>query len=161
MVTANTLKEFQFFKNLREDQLEKLAAIATEESYAAGSQMYKKGDPARCLLFVQEGKIIMSLENYMGPHRSPIHVTVDTITKGETMGWSAVVEPYIYTLSALCIDDARFIALDAAKLRSLMEEDTDMGYKIMKEIAKVIASRLTHTRIILVGERGLSSLTEY
>jgi len=28
-------------------------------------------------------------------------------------------------------------------------------------VSKVISTRLTHTRIILVGERGLSVLTEY
>jgi len=161
MVTANVMKEFNFFRDFTDEQLEKLAAIATEESHAAGSQMYKKGDPARSLFLLQEGKVVMSLESYLGPHRPSMQVTVDTIAKGEVMGWSAVVEPFIYTLSALCIDNAKLIALDAAKLRNLMEEDSDLGFKTMKAIAKVIASRLSHTRIILVGERGLSQLTEY
>ncbi len=51
--------------------------------------------------------------------------------------------------------------IDAAKLRELMEEDCPMGFKVMKSIGKVLASRLNHTRIILVGERGLSHLSEY
>jgi hypothetical protein len=42
-----------------------------------------------------------------------------------------------------------------------MEEDCALGFRMMKATAKVIANRLTHTRIILVGERGLSTLTEY
>jgi CRP-like cAMP-binding protein len=161
MVTANVLKEFNFFKDFTNEQLERLASITAEETYAAGSQMYKKGDPARSLYILLEGKVVMSLESYLGPHRPPMQVTVDTIARGETMGWSAVVEPYIYTLGALCIDNTSLIALDAAKLRSLMDEDCDLGYKVMKAIAKIISSRLSHTRIILVGERGLSHLTEY
>jgi len=161
MVTANMLKEFNFFKDFTNEQLEKLSSIAAEETYAAGSQMYKKGDPARSLYILLEGKVVMSLESYLGPHRPPMQVTVDTIARGETMGWSAVVEPYIFTLGALCIDNTRLFALDAAKMRGLMDEDCDLGYKVMKAIAKTIASRLSHTRIILVGERGLSHLTEY
>lgn len=161
MVTANVLKEFNFFKDFTNEQLERLASITAEETYAAGSQMYKKGDPARSLYILLEGKVVMSLESYLGPHRPPMQVTVDTIARGETMGWSAVVEPYIYTLGALCIDNTKLIALDAAKLRNLMDEDCDLGYKVMKAIAKIISSRLSHTRIILVGERGLSHLTEY
>ena len=161
MVTANMLKEFNFFKDFTNEQLERLSSIATEETYAAGSQMYKKGDPARSLYILLEGKVVMSLESYLGPHRPPMQVTVDTIARGETMGWSAVVEPYIYTLGALCIDNSKLIALDAAKIRGLMDEDCDLGYKVMKAIAKIISSRLSHTRIILVGERGLSHLTEY
>jgi hypothetical protein len=42
-----------------------------------------------------------------------------------------------------------------------MEDDCELGLKIMQATAKVIASRLTHTRILLVGERGLSHLTDY
>lgn len=161
MVTANMLKEFNFFKDFTNEQLERMSSFAAEETYEAGSQMYKKGDPARSLYILLEGKVVMSIESYLGPHRPPMQVTVDTIARGETMGWSAVVEPYVYTLGALCIDNTKLIAIDAAKLRDLMAEDCDMGYKVMKAIAKIISSRLSHTRIILVGERGLSHLTEY
>lgn len=161
MTTANDLKEFKFFKDFTDDQLAKLAAMAVEEACEAGAQMYKKGDPARSLFLCREGKVVMVMDNYMGPHRTPLQITVDIITKGESMGWSAVVEPYLYTLGALCIDNCRFFTLDAAKLRALMDDDCELGLKIMQATAKVIASRLTHTRILLVGERGLSHLTDY
>jgi CRP/FNR family cyclic AMP-dependent transcriptional regulator len=161
MITASHLKEFAFFKGFSDQELEKLAAVATEETYDAGIQMYKNGDPARGLFLLQEGKVILVMDGYLGPHKPSMQVTVDVVTKGESMGWSAVVEPYIYTLGALCIDRAKVIALEAPGLRKLMDEDTCLGYRIMKATAKVISNRLTHTRIILVGERGLSTLTEY
>jgi hypothetical protein len=161
MITADHLKAFKFFKDFTDGQLGKLAAISVSESYAAGTQMYKKGDPARSLFMCQEGKVVMVMNNYMGPQQAPLQITVDIVTTGESMGWSAVVEPYLYTLGALCIDNSRLIALDAAKLRALMEDDCDLGLKIMQATAKVIAGRLTHTRILLVGERGLSHLTDY
>ena len=124
---VNDLKEFKFFKGFTDAQLEKLAAMAVEESYEAGTQMYKKGDPARSLFMCQEGKVVMVMDNYMGPQRTPMQITVDIITRGESMGWSAVVEPYLYTLGALCIDNCRLIALDAAKLRALMDDDCELG----------------------------------
>lgn len=161
MVTISDLKGFAFLKDFNDDQLNKLAALASEEQYAAGTQMYQKGDPARALYLVTEGKIVLFMDNYMGPHKPPMQVTVDMITKGESMGWSGVVEPYLYTLGALCIDDAKLIVLDAFGLRKLIEEDCALGLKLMQAVAKIIATRLTHTRIILVGERGLSVLTEY
>jgi hypothetical protein len=42
-----------------------------------------------------------------------------------------------------------------------MDRDCELGYKVMQAAAKVISLRLAHTRIILVGERGLSQLTDY
>jgi CRP/FNR family transcriptional regulator, cyclic AMP receptor protein len=161
MISASQLKEFAFFEGFSDQELEKLAAVATEETYDAGTQMYKNGDPARGLFLIQEGKVILVMDGYLGPHKPPMQVTVDVVTKGESMGWSAVVEPYIYTLGALCIDRAKVISLDAPRLRKLMDDDTCLGFRVMKATAQVIANRLNHTRIILVGERGLSTLTEY
>ena len=161
MISASHLKEFAFFKGFSDQELEKLATVGKEETYDAGTQMYKNGDPARGLFLIREGKVVLVMDGYLGPHKPAMQVTVDVVTKGESQGWSAVVEPYIYTLGALCIDRAKVIVLDASGLRKLMDDDTCLGYRVMKATAQVIANRLTHTRIILVGERGLSTLTEY
>jgi len=161
MISANQLKGFSFFEGFSDQELEKVASVAKEEIYEAGTQMYKSGDPARGLYMVQEGKILLVMEGNLGLQRPPMQVTVDVVTKGESSGWSAVVDPYIFTLGALCIDRTRVIAVDAPGLRKLMEEDCALAYRIMKATAKVISNRLTHTRIILVGERSLSTLTEY
>jgi CRP-like cAMP-binding protein len=161
MVSANVLKNYIFFKGFTDAQLKKMASIAFEESYQAGTQLYKKGDPARSFFICKEGKVVMVMDNNMGPHQPPLQITVDIITKGESMGWSSVVDPYLYTLGALCIDHTKLIAFDAAKLRNLMDRDCELGYKVMQATAKVISLRLAHTRIILVGERGLSHLTDY
>ena len=161
MVANIPLKEFSFFKDFSDDQLKKLASLAKEETHPTGAHLYQKGDTARSLYLIKEGKVVLFMDNYMGHNKPPMQVTVDIITKGESMGWSAVVEPYLYTLGARCIDDTKFIAFDAFQLRKLTEEDCALGFKIMQAVAKVISARLTHTRIILVGERGMSALTEY
>lgn len=156
MVPATILKEFAFFKGFNEEQLYKLSVLASEENFLAGAHMYKNGDIAKSLYLIKEGKIVLYIDNYMGPNKPPMQVTVDMISSGEAMGWSAVVEPYLYTLSALCIDDAKAIVFNAVGLRKLMDEDSAAGFKIMRAVSKTIANRLTHTRIILVGERSVS-----
>lgn len=160
MVSVDLLKQFAFFKGFSDGELTKFAEIAMEGSYKAGIQLWKKGDPATSLFLLEEGKVLMMLDTYVGPHRPPMQVTVDIVTKGEAMGWSAVVAPNLYTLGARCIDDSKLISLDAAKLREILEADKVLGFKFMHAVAQVIATRLTHTQIILVGERGLSTLTE-
>ncbi|HOG18493.1 MAG: Cyclic nucleotide-binding domain protein [Syntrophaceae bacterium PtaU1.Bin231] len=161
MVSAELLKKYDFFSGLTDAQLQKLASIATEESHDAGSQIYKIGDTAKKLYVVEEGKMVMVMDSYMGPSRPPLQVNVDFVTKGDAMGWSALVEPYEYTLGALCIEKSKLIAFDAHALRKTVHDDPVLGVKIMESIAKVIAGRLNHTRIVLVGERGLSALNEY
>jgi len=160
MVTVDLLRLFDFFQGFSDEQIKKLADIANEESYRAGVQIYKKGDPAKKLYLLEGGKIVLAMETYMGTARPPVQVTVDIITKGDAMGWSAVIEPYVYTLGARCIDDSKAIAFDGDKLRELLNKDIKLGYAFMQATAKVIATRLTHTEIILIGERGLSVLSQ-
>ncbi|MGZ6275488.1 MAG: Crp/Fnr family transcriptional regulator [Syntrophales bacterium] len=161
MVSADLLKEFDFFKGFTDEETKKLADIAVEQSYKAGFQIWKKGDQAKNLYLLEEGKVVMAPDTYMGTAKPPMPVTVDIVAKGEAMGWSAVVGPYLYTLGALCISDSKAIVFDADKLRKLINREIVLGLKFMKAAAKVIANRLNHTQIILIGERGLSVLTEY
>lgn len=160
MVSVDLLKQFSFFKGFSDEELKKFTALVNEETYKAGVQVWKRGDPAKYLFLIEEGKVLMVLDTYVGPHRPPMQVTVDIVTKGEAMGWSAVVEPYLYTLGARCIDESKVLAFDAVKLREVLSADKALGFKFMHAVARVIATRLTHTEIILVGERGLSTLTE-
>jgi len=44
-------------------------------------------------------------------------------------------------------------------MRALMEEDCEMGFEIMKGLTRLLASRLNHTRVLLIGERALAHLT--
>jgi CRP/FNR family cyclic AMP-dependent transcriptional regulator len=156
MISVDLLKQYTLFKGFSEEQIKKLADIATEESYKAGFQLWKKGDPAKKLYLLEGGKIVLFMDAYMGTAKPPLQVTVDLITKGDAMGWSAVIEPYMYTLGARCIDDSKAIVFDGAKLKELLNKDSTLGYEFMRATAKVIATRLTHTEIILIGERGLS-----
>jgi CRP-like cAMP-binding protein len=161
VVSADVLKKYDFFSGLADTQLQKLASIATDESHAAGTQIYNIGDPAKKLYAVEEGKVVLVVDSYMGPDRPAMPANVDFVAKGEVMGWSALVEPNLYTLRALCIEKTKLIALDAVALRKMVNEDPVLGVKIMQSVAKVIAVRLTHIRIILVGERGLHTMSQY
>ena len=160
MVSADLLKQYSFFKGFRYEQIKNLADIATQESYKADFLFWKKGDPAKNLYFVEEGKVVLFMDAYRGTTRPPLWVSIDLITKGDVMGWSSVIKPYVYTLGARCIDDTKATVFNGAKLRKLLNKDSKLAHKFMHATAKVIATRLNHTEIILVGERGLSVLDE-
>jgi len=158
MISVDLLKQYTFFKWFSDEQIKKIADTASQESFKAGFQLWDKGDPAKNLYLLEAGKIVLYMDAYAGTDKPSAKVTVDLVTKGDAMGWSAVIEPYVYTLGARCIDDSKAIAFDGAKLRELLEKDSKIGYCFMQTTAKVISTRLTHTEIILVGERGLSIL---
>jgi len=160
MISAELLKEYEICNGMTDEQLQDLASIATEETHDAGSMIYKIGDPAGKLYIVTTGKVAMVMDSYMGPHRPSMQVNVDFLAKGEVMGWSSLIEPHIYTLGGLCVAKTEVIAFEAESLRKLINEDCAMGLRIMQSTARIIAARLQHFRILLVGERRLSALSE-
>jgi CRP-like cAMP-binding protein len=159
MVSATVLKQYPFFKGFSEAELNKFEELTSDQSFKAGFQIWKKGDESKSLCLLEEGKVVLAMESYLGENRPPIHVTVDIISKGDVMGWSAVVEPHMYTLGAKCISDTKVIVLDAAKLRKIINADKDLGFKFMNAIDNVIPTRLAHTEIMLAGDR-LSIMTQ-
>lgn len=161
MVIQDNIQACGVFHKLNNQQLQKIAAISREETYGTGHSIFKEGDPAQNFYILEEGKVIleMRLEPVSGRSPSPL-ATIDVIVKGETFGWSALVEPYKFTLSATTADKCKVIAIDSAKLRELIDADPIMGYEVMKGLSQVIASRLSHTRQMLISERGLALLSQ-
>jgi len=159
MVSAAYLKECNVFEGLNDAQLEKLAAIATEEAYPTGALLYKEGDPSTHLYLVQKGKVFLEMKCDMGPTRPPMQVIIDVVTLRESFGWSAFVEPNLHTLSALIAEPTKIIVFEGGKMKALMEEDCQAGYEIMKGLTRLLASRLNHARVLLIGERALATLT--
>jgi CRP-like cAMP-binding protein len=159
MASAAFLKECNVFQGLSDAQIEKLVAIAKEESFPTGTLLYKEGDPSTHLYLVEQGKVFLEMKSDMGPARPPMQVIIDVVTRREAFGWSAFVEPNLHTLSALIAEPTKMTIFDGGKMRALMEEDCEMGFEIMKGLTRLLASRLNHTRVLLIGERALAHLT--
>ena len=159
MALAAFLKECNVFQGLNDAQLEKLAAIAKEEAHPTGALLYKEGDPSSQIYLVHQGKVFLEMKCDMGPTRPPMQVIIDVVTRREAFGWSTFVEPNLHTLSALIAEPTKMIVFEGGKMKELMDEDCQMGFEIMKGLTRLLASRLNHTRVLLIGERALATLT--
>lgn len=159
MALAAFLKECNVFQGLNDAQIEKLATIAKEEAYPTGALLYKEGDPSSQIYLVQQGKVFLEMKCDMGPTRPPMQVIIDVVTRREAFGWSTFVEPNLHTLSALIAEPTKMIIFDGGRMKALMDEDCQMGFEIMKGLTRLLASRLNHTRVLLIGERALATLT--
>jgi CRP/FNR family cyclic AMP-dependent transcriptional regulator len=161
MPTLEAIQQSRVFQGLNNQQLQTIASIAREEAYATGQAIFKEGEPALNFYILEEGKVILEMRPAPVREHSPSPlVIIDVIVKGETFGWSALVQPHIFTLSASTADKSKVVTIGGGKLRELMDADPVMGYQVMTGLSQVIASRLGHTRQILLSERGLALLSE-
>ncbi len=156
MTPAAFLKECDIFSGLSDEQLEKLVSISKEKTYAPGTILYKIGDPSTHLNLVKKGKVFLEMRADLGPTVPPMLFTADVVTHGHAFGWSAFEEPNLHTMSALIADPTTLITFKGDKLKELMEQECEMGYEIMKGLARLLASRLNQARILLISERSLA-----
>jgi len=155
MTIIDTLKSSELFGGLETAHLEKVGNLCRGGSYREGEMMFKEGDEATEFYVLTEGRVALEMEVRPVPNRPAIPTAVEVVSKGESFGWSAVVEPYVYTLSARCMTNCTVLAIKGDVLRKVMADDAGLGFELMKRLAQLIALRLTHTRLRLTSGLGL------
>lgn len=148
MVIPKVFKDFPFFAGLTEMELDSLANIACEFTFQSDEVIFNEGDRAFTLYLLLAGWVDIVVEtNVQGQHRQ----LVTTLTTGSIFGWSAVVEPYVYTSSAICASPVQTIGFDRIELQSLFETAPRLCYMLTMRVCQVIASRLHSTRRQMVS----------
>lgn len=156
MAPKRVLKECHVFEELDDSELERLAAICEPREYGAGATVFSAGSPADALYVVEQGKVALQMELPGPGAQGSRRVTVDVVTRGEVFGWSAAAVPHRYTLTAMCLEPTKVLAIDSARLGALLQGDYRIGFKVMVQLVGVVASRLDETRRVLVSERLVS-----
>lgn len=150
------LKRCPVFAMLNAAELEQIASLTEEREYEAGVTLFQEKDSVGELLVLIEGKIALQMTLPAVSGEGSRKVTIDLINPEEVVGWSAIVEPYTYNFTGICLHKARVLAINGAKLRILLRDNCHIGYEVVKGLIKVAASRLDETRQLLVSERLLS-----
>lgn len=146
MISPELLRRYSLFSSLGHEHLAALAMIGEMVEYEAGQEIFQADAPATHLCFVHEGKVDLSIEFPGGKKKNWME-----ITSGFLLCWSSVVEPYRYTCSAYAVDSVRMMKFDGAKLRDMMEKDHDLGFALMKQVAKAISERLKSIRMMFIS----------
>jgi len=146
MISPETLRRFPFFAPIGEESLKKVAMIAQEKRAAAGETMFYEHDPAEHLYVIVQGTVDISYTLGSGERR-----VVDTLVDGDLLVWSALVEPYRTTGIGTATKETQLIAINAADLRRLCENDPELGRQLMSQVVKLLAHRLVGARVQLAA----------
>ncbi len=147
------LKRCQIFSTLDDVALDVVAASLVEKEFEAGTTIFHEGDPAVELLILQDGKVALQMGVSSVASLPSRRITVDVVGANEIIGWSAVVEPFRYTLSGVCLQNTRALSISSNKLRWLMDDNRSIGFEILTGLSRVIATRLSDARQVLISER--------
>lgn len=146
MVGLDVLRKSDVFGGLTDEELYAVAQLARIEVYEPGHDILCENDNARNLYIVIEGRVVVMIE--VGRGRQAI---IDTVTRGGSFGWSAMVPPHVLTGSARAVDRVKLAAIAGDDVRGLCRINCAMCYAIMEKLATIISRRLTETRLQLIS----------
>jgi CRP-like cAMP-binding protein len=160
MISPEVLRRYPHFAGIASACLGEVAKISDEREFKAGerifeesgsflatARIYEKGEEATHLMLLTEGKVDIGLTLGTGET-----VVVGTLVEGDLMALSALIPPYHLSATGIAKEDGKLIQIEAVALRKLLEENPELGYRLMQGAAKGIMTRLQDTRVELAGQ---------
>ena len=146
------LADVPFFEGIAPETLSLLAGCASNVHFTEGETLFRHGDAADTFYVVRSGAV--ALETYAPAAGS---ILIETLEKGEIVGWSWLFEPYRWHLDGRALSRVRATAFDASCLRAKCDADPALGYELMRRFAQVLIERLQWTRLRLIDVYGNGS----
>lgn len=147
--TVEVLRELPTFEALSDEQLRRLASITTMREVVAQEDLLRQGRPAGDLYIVATGKFSLCID--LGGGKESCFMTA---TRGEVLGWSALLEQPTWLASATAIKPSIVVAMSGDDLRAVCESDHELGYYVMRNLFAAVTARLHDTRVQLLDMYG-------
>ena len=135
IMEASPTKESDLFKGVSQRVVSEIGKMGEEISFEKDSVIFKVDDEASYIYELVEGMV-----DILVSEKDNMHFLV--IRPGEIFGWSALVEPYVYTATAQCTTDTKVIRIDRDSIETVVKRHPAEGLMIYKHLAGIIGQRL-------------------
>ena len=139
------LKKTELFGNLNDQQLEQIQAIAKSGSISSGNFLIQEDDLGKSMYLILEGRV----DVHMSIPNSEDSEVIATLKDGDVVGELVLVGRSRRSAHVTAKDDVRALVWTTDELIQLLEENHEIGYVVMKNLAKLLAARLTSTNLAL------------
>ena len=147
------LRESELFSKLSGDQLTGIAVICSDTVVVEGTLLFSQGRRANRLYIVADGLIALQMATRVPHATESRRTTVAICGRGEVVGWSAMVDPFRYAVTAMAWEQCRLIAIDAHLLRRALNANHAAGFCVMQSLSEVMSRRVRQITMALVSER--------
>lgn len=152
MISPELLRRYPIFGFLNDQQLKAVAMIAEQEDVEKDTIVVREGDQATALYFLMNGglDLFYTVSEEFKPETAK-EFFIEDINPGEIFGISALIEPHVLSASVRTSSASQLIRIEKDGLLALFEQDKELAYAFMHQIAKTAMERLHATRVQLAA----------
>jgi CRP-like cAMP-binding protein len=152
MISPELVRRYAFFSTLPDARLKDVAMLGDEWRVAPGEVICEAGQAAARLFLLMQGSVDLYLVVKGGAPNDARHEHfIGEISPGEVLGISALLEPFVYTLTARAATPSELIRLEAAGLRALAQSDSAFAGQLYLKTAQTLQARLGDARVRLAA----------
>ena len=162
MVDKKTLAGLELFEGLPERALEAVAALSQERSYAPGEIIFSPERASEWAFLLLKGTVRLTVHASSLPE--PVALA-SLETPGQAFGFSTVVGQGHHNSSAEAVTEVEAVAIDGPRFLDYLEKDPEVGFVVMRRVARALSRRLDTLRrhllqTIVDYERPASTVPE-
>jgi CRP-like cAMP-binding protein len=147
---SEELSKTDLVQGLSADRVRRLETFCRLRRLRNGEYLFLLGDTAQYLSVVVEGRIDLCFPMHYGG--TVKDVTIESVGSGQTVGWSALVKPYRFTLSARAVEPAQVMDFGRHDLLQMFDSDPEIGRVLMSRISEIASIRLATFQALWVRE---------
>ena len=141
------LSAHEFFSEFSDDVLKFLCECSSTREIKKGQLLFQLGEKADKFYVIRNGSISIQMPAIMGPT-----VDIQTLDKGQVLGWSWLISPYKWNFQTQAEEDSELLQFDGAAILARCEQDPKFGYELLKKFAGLMSVRLNAARQKMMDE---------
>ena len=146
MDKLDVLRKCDMFSKLDDMQLAEVAKMCSSEVFKPGAIIAKQNTKETKLYVIEKGLVAIILETGPISQRQ-----VQGASDYEVVGWSSMLDPQIATATVKATEKTTVLAFEGAYLHGLCLSRPDIGCRVSRGVARVVASRLRNAYDQLLG----------
>jgi CRP-like cAMP-binding protein len=135
IMEASPTKESDLFKGVSQRVLGEIGKLSEEVVFEKDLVIFRTDEEASYIYELAEGIVDIVVSEKDNMHYS-------IMRPNEIFGWSALVEPYVYTATARCITNVKVIRVARDAIEDTVKRHPAEGLIIYKHLAGIIGQRL-------------------
>ena len=128
------------FDGLSPEEAEEALALGSRLTLASGAELFRLGDHADRIFLISRGRLRLTMPMQVRGYEQD--VMVEERVPGQTVGWSALIPPYRFTLTATAPLETEVVAFSREILRHHFISNPAAGCAVFLNLAAIVGQRL-------------------
>lgn len=144
---TNILRQADIFYGLSPTQLELIDSCCQEKTFSSGDLVFPEGANSDELYVIVQGEVDILFNPALvsdQPGEREL-VVIATLRRGQSFGEIALVDQGLRSASAVAKQNTRLLILPREQLIKLCESFTQLGYRLMYNLAADLALKMRNT----------------